>query len=162
MKYRDLEGIEVRVENNGGLICDTRKSVTKPKYVGGIIPHPLRPGYCFCPLTVRSFIFDRRIPKDNFRTPARAADWLKKYSVCYTNRRYTIFNPLIKCLFDLPGSIISNIRTQLIIIQVILAFLLLFYPSPPDNVTHLILIKAIAVVLVLGAAMNTYLLLRGR
>lgn len=77
--YKDLEGIEVRIMHNGGLICDTRKSATKPKFVGGIIPPPLKPGYCFCPMTVRSFVFDRKIPRDNFRTPERAGEWLNRY-----------------------------------------------------------------------------------
>ena len=160
--YNDIEGIEVQIKCNGGLICDTRKSITNPMFVGGIVPHPTRAGYCFCPLTIRTFIFNRKIPRDNFRTPERAAEWLKRHSVCYKNRRYTVFNPLIKYLFELPGTLVSEIRIQLIILYFLISMLLSFYPSQSGSVVSLVFLKAFAAVFAVGALINIYIFLRGR
>ena len=160
--YKDLENIEIHIKCNGGLICDTRKSITNPRYVGGIVQHPLRPGYCFCPLTLRTFVFNRKIPRDNFRTPERAGEWLKRHSVCYTNRRYTIFNPLIKYFFELPSTLVSDIRIQLVLLYFLISMLLFFYPSQPGNVVGVIFLKLFAAVFAAGALINAYIFLRGR
>lgn len=157
--YQDLDGIEIEIKQNRGLVLDTRKSRAKPKCVGLIMPALKGRGYTFCPFVRRSFVFNRSIPKANFRAPERAGAWLKRHSVVYKKRRYTPFNPLMRIFHELPGSRFSELRTQVVLLMVLFAVFLMCYPA--EGFMMLILTKGLAGVAVVGAAINTYLLLRG-
>ena len=156
--YKDLEGIEIEITGDRGLVLDTRKSVDKPKVIGLIIPAFSGRGFTFCPFVRRHLVFDRKIPDDNFRTPQRAGEWLKRHSVSFVKQRYTPFNGFLRVPYALPDSRLSSLRAQIIIIMVLFAIFLAFYPS--GNWAMFFLTKGLAVCAVVGALVNTYLLLR--
>lgn len=70
--YKDIEGVEIQIKHNGGLVCDTRKSVPKPKYVGGII-------------TNRRYAIFNPFIKYPFELPGAM---ISIYRICYSNTEF--------------------------------------------------------------------------
>lgn len=157
--YKDIDGIEIETKSNRGIVLDTRKSVRNPKHIGVIIPAFSGTGFTFCPFVRGYLVFDRKIPENNFRTPVRAGEWLKRHTVLFKQRRYTPFNILIRGIYELPGSKFADLRMQVVILMAMFAVFMVLYPA--TGWSQLLITKALGIGAMVGAMINTYLLFRG-
>jgi len=128
----------VRLKTNRGILLDRRNSLTKPRFIGLIMPNLEGSGYTFCPFVFQRLKFKSLPPI--FQTPQSAANWIStQKNLVYLFDGYTIFNQLIYWLYLMPISLktISHIRFSLICMFVPAGLITLF-ANPTDPVMFVV------------------------
>jgi len=124
----------VRLKRNRGILLDRRRSLTKPNYIGMIMPNLEGPGFTFCPLVFQRLKF-KQVPPI-FQSPNSAANWIStQKSVIYLIDHYSIFNTLLWWLYLMPINlkVFMHVRSGTIC-TLVPATALMYFAKPADPV----------------------------
>ena len=157
-----LEGLNFQKKGNSAIVLDTRRGVTKTKYVGLIHRKSFSHGYTICPLVKRGLIFRTSIPK-RFKTVHSAEQWLLNHAVAWDpKRKYTPLNFLIQYILTQESleAHIGILLLQIIITQFILAIGLGGISLVVKNPVLKIGLFTLSVIFILTTIFNTAILVR--
>lgn len=146
----------IRLKTNRGILLDRRRSLTKPNYIGLIIPNLEGPGYTFCPFVFQRLRFKKLPPI--FNTPRSAANWIENQKPVYLTDHYTIFNKLIWWIYLLPISMKVFMHVRFGVLSILVpAFFLTLFAKPADPVMF-VMTKLCAIVCGLRSIFEAHLL----
>ena len=146
-------GIGFELRSHGGFILDIREEPYK--LIGLIMMSPTGLGYTICPMVKKSLEFSTNIP-NNMRSPRKVQEWVITHVVAWKDRHYTILNPLIRLLDQLP-KVRCRVRTnkfQMILAQFAIAIVLILLYGSETNILS-ISTKGIGSIFVIAGILNT-------
>jgi len=157
-----LEGLNFQRKGNSAIVLDTRRGVTKTKYVGLIHRKSFSHGYTICPLVKRGLIFRTSIPK-RFKTAHSAEQWLLNHAVAWDpQRKYTPLNFIIQHVLTQASleSYMRNLLLQIVITQFILALGLVCVTVLIENPVLKIVLFIISAIFFFSTIFNIIVLMR--